>query len=153
MTVDVVHLHSPVSCLVRRPAAHISQDSTLREACRVMRSENTSAVLVGPGRGAILTERDLTRAVAAEYTLDSPVAEVATPLPVSVPAQTDILEAAALMLNHEVRHLVVEEEDDSLGIVSLRQIMAVLLQAAKPEIWLTSLRLRLEMPRSEMWLG
>jgi hypothetical protein len=35
-----------------------------------------------------------------------------------------------MMLNQEVRHLIIELSDGPAGIVSLRQIMAVLLQAA-----------------------
>lgn len=105
-----------------------------------MRSKNLSAVLVSPTHDAIVTERDLTRALANELPPDTPVSLVATPLPITVPAGTDVVDAAALMLNQEVRHLIVELPDGSTGIVSLRAIMAVLLQAAQPDIWLTSLR-------------
>lgn len=116
-----------------------------------MRSKNTSALLVGPSHAAIVTERDLTRGLALLYPADTPVSEVATPLPISVRSDVDILSAAATMLNQEVRHLIVEMPDGRDGVVSLRQIMAVLLQAATPELWLTSLRVRVDMP--EVWLG
>lgn len=150
MTVDVVDLHSPVNSLVSQRASHISSDSSLTYASQVMRSENTSALLVGPGHAAIVTERDLTRAMASELPAETPVAKVATPLPISVPAETDVLAAAATMLNEEVRHLIVELPGGD-AIISLRQIMAVLLQAAQPEMWLTRLRAHVEMP--ELWLG
>jgi CBS domain-containing protein len=118
-----------------------------------MRSENVSAALVGPAHVAIVTERDLTRALAAEYPADTPVGRVATPLPQSVAASTDVLDAAALMINHEVRHLIVELPDGSEGVVSIRDIMTVLLQAAKPELWLASLRVKVEVANPETWLG
>jgi len=108
-----------------------------------MRSENVSAVLVGPGVTGIVTERDLTRALANGCSPQASVAEVRTPLPITVQAGTDILEAASLMLNQEVRHLVVELHDGSVGIVSLRTIAAVLLQAAQPQLWLSTLRVQL----------
>jgi hypothetical protein len=57
------------------------------------------------------------------------------------------------MLNQEVRHLIVELPDASSGIVSLRCILAVLLQAAQPELWLSSLRIKVEIPSSETWLA
>lgn len=138
---------------MHEPAPHIPSDSTLTSASQVMRSTNTSAVLVGPGHAAIITERDLTRAVANECSADTQVAKIATPLPLCVPADTEILEAAALMLNQEVRHLVVERPDEPPGIVSLRQIMAVLLQAAQPDMWLSSLRIKVEIPYAEAWIG
>jgi signal-transduction protein with cAMP-binding, CBS, and nucleotidyltransferase domain len=152
MALSVMHLHSPVSHVVIRPAVHVSSHDSLTLVSQTLRSNNVSAALVGPDRTAIVTERDLTRALAAEYPADMPVVRVATPLPITVPADTDILEAAALMLNQDVRHLIVDLEDGSAGIVSMRDIMAVLLQAAKPDLWLSSLRLRVEIP-SETWLG
>jgi CBS domain-containing protein len=138
---------------VSRPVVRIHADDTLTRASQVMRSQNVSCVLVGPGRAAILTERDLTRALAAQYPADTPVGKVATPLPQSVPGQTDILDVAAVMINQEVRHLILDLPDGSDGVVSIRDIMAVLLQAAKPELWLSSLRVKIEMPYPEAWLG
>ena len=143
-------MHSPVSTLVTEPAIRVSLEDTLASTARLMQSRNVSAVLVGPGAGAIVTERDLTRAIAAGCSPRARIAGSATPFPVVVPGGTDILEAAALMLNHEIRHIVVELSDGSVGIVSLRTIMAVLLQAAQPQVWLSTLRMQLgvDEPRS-----
>jgi hypothetical protein len=66
MALGVIHLHSPVRSLVSRPAVRIHADDTLTLASQVMRSQNVSCVLIGPARTAILTERDLTRALAAQ---------------------------------------------------------------------------------------
>jgi CBS domain-containing protein len=140
MVVNVVHMQSPVSALVNHPAFSISPDESLAFAARAMQAENVSALLVGPGVNAIVTERDVTRAIGAGCSPMAPVADSATPLPVTVGGSTDILEVAALMLNQEIRHVVVELEDGSIGIVSLRTIMAVLLQAAQPKVWLSALR-------------
>jgi CBS domain-containing protein len=98
MALGVIHLHSPVSSLVSRPIVRVHSADTLTLASQVMRSNNVSSVLVGPGRGAIVSERDLTRALAAEYPPDTPVGKVATPLPQSANGNTDILDAAALMI-------------------------------------------------------
>jgi CBS domain-containing protein len=153
MALGVTHLHSPVSSLVSRPVVRVHSDDSLTLVSQVMRSKNVSAALVGPGHAAIVTERDLTRALAAEYPADTPVGRVATPLPQSVPGNTDILDAAALMINHEVRHLIVQLPEGSEGVVSIRDVMAVLLQAAKPEVWLSSLKVKVEIPNPEAWLG
>jgi CBS domain-containing protein len=153
MSLGVIHLHSPVSSLVSRPVVRIHAHDTLILASQVMGSQNVSALLVGPGHVAIVTERDLTRALAAQYPPDTPVGKVATPLPQPVPGTTDILDAAAFMINQEVRHLIVELPDGSDGVVSIRDIMAVLLQAAKPELWLSSLRIKVEIPGPEAWPG
>ena len=153
MALEIVNLRSPVSSLVRCPAPHLPADATLTETGQLMRSLNTSAVLVGPGHAAIVTERDLTRALANECPPDSRVDRIATPIPISVPASTDIVESAGLMLDQEVRHLIVELPDGSEGIISLRHVMEVLLQNAQPHRWLATLRARVAIPSSEMWPG
>ncbi len=149
----VIHLHSPVSLLVVDPAPRVAPTDTLTTTSQVMRAENVSAVLVGPGLTAVVTERDLARALATDCPPDTAVSKIATPFPISVPGQTEILEAAALMLNHEVRHLLVAMPDGSWAIVSLRAIMAVLLQAAQPDLWLSSLRVKLEVGYPDLWVG
>ena len=143
MRLRVLHPHSPVESLVGRPAVRVHADDSLAVAGRVMRSHNISAVLVGAGHRAIVTERDITRAIAEDYLPDTPVGEVATPLPVTVSSEMTIVAAAAVMLNQEVRHLVVESPDGTVGIVSIRDVMAVLLQSTHPELWLAALRMNL----------
>lgn len=150
MRLRVLHPHSPIESLVGRPAVRVHSDDSLAIAGRVMRSHNVSAALVGAGHRAIVTERDITRAVAEDHLPDAPVSEVATPLPVTVSGEMTVVAAAAVMLNQEVRHLVVESPDGTVGIVSIRDVMAVLLQSTHPELWLASLRMKLDVP-IEAW--
>jgi signal-transduction protein with cAMP-binding, CBS, and nucleotidyltransferase domain len=152
MALNVLDLKSPLSLLVVRSAARISARQSLAEASQLMRQENVSALLVDDGK-AIVSERDMTRALAAGLGADCAIGMVATVGPVIAPADMAIVEAAALMLNEEVRHLVVQSGVHGMGIVSLRSVLAVLLQAAQPEPWLAHLRLRVEYPHAELWLG
>jgi signal-transduction protein with cAMP-binding, CBS, and nucleotidyltransferase domain len=115
-----------------------------------MRNANVSSVLVGPERH-IATERDLTRALAAGLRPEEPIGTVASH-PICVPANTSVVDAAALMLNQEIRHLVIEGCAEGLAVVSLRDVMAVLLQAVTPHIWLERLRVAVSAP-PETWLG
>jgi len=134
---------TPIWSLVARPAESVDAGSTLGEVAIAMRLANVSALLVeGEGREGIVTERDLTRALAAGLGPDDRVSIVTSVHPIRVQGEMSILEAAALMLNEEVRHLVIEQ-DGTRGVVSLREVMAVLLQAVSPHIWLDSLRIAL----------
>ena len=104
------------------------------------------------GRAGIVTERDLARAHGAGCAATDPVVAIASRHPVTVPGTTTVIAAAGLMLNEQVRHLLVELDTGAVGVVSIRDLLAVLLQAADPQLWLTSLRVAIETP-SEMWLG
>jgi acetyl-CoA synthetase len=152
MTLLVTHMNSPVGYLAARPAVHVSKHDSLTAVSQVMRTNDVSAVFVDSGKSAVVTERDLVRALAAEYPGDTPIIKVATPAPLAVPYDMDIVDAAALMLNQGVRHLVVEFPKGERSIVSMREIAAALLQAAKPDVWLSSLALKVEIP-TDLWLG
>jgi signal-transduction protein with cAMP-binding, CBS, and nucleotidyltransferase domain len=147
----VLDARSPIGRLVVREPVAVDETATLSEAAAVMRHANVSCVLIG-AHGAIATERDLTRAVAAGLSADEPILTVASRDPVRVGALIPLVDAAALMLNQEIRHLIIEFPDGNEGVVSLRDIVAVLLQSANPHLWLTSLRLAIETP-TEIWLG
>lgn len=149
--VRVVEPHSSLATLIPRAALAISPSCTLADAAETMRAEGVSALVIGDHSG-IVTERDLARAVAAGLANDEPVERSATRHPLVVPGATTVVAAAGLMLNEHVRHLLVELDDGTIGVVSIRDLMAVLLQAADPHLWLTSLRVAIETP-TQIWLG
>lgn len=150
-SVVVVTEGSPLRDLLWRAAVTIDPEASLRDAATLMETTHVSALLVAGDRG-VLTERDLARALAHGVDPDSPVLATATRYPLVVPSAMSVLDACAVMLNEDVRHLVVDDGADGTGVVSIRDVAAVLLQSARPELWLTSLRAAFELP-AEIWLG
>lgn len=140
-----------VGRLVVRPAVMVEPEWTLAEVARVLREENVSSALVG-GPGAIVTERDLAGAWERGMRPDDPIGPLATLNPVTIRESMPIAEAAATMLNQDIRHVVVVTADGDIGVVSLRALMAVLLQAVQPELWLATLRVSFSEP-PELFLG
>jgi CBS domain-containing protein len=153
MNLELIHLKSPVGSLVARPAVRIERDATLLWASHVMADSNVSALLVGAEAEAIVTERDLARALTDGRTPEDSIETIASFHPVTVSAHTPVTEAAALMLNEEIRHLVVDLGEGVTGVVSLRGVMAALLQASNPEIWLESLQVTVDLTPSDCWIG
>ena len=141
MAAHIVNPGSPLVFLVQRAATHVAEGATLGEVATTMARERVSAVLVGRGATAIVTERDLSRGLAAGFGPGDPVDELVTRHLIVVPASTSIVDGAALMLNEEIRHLVLDTGGGTNAVVSLREVMAALLQAVEPRIWLSSLRL------------
>lgn len=152
MSLSVVEFRSPIGLIVTRPAVGVISSDTLGQAGQMMRRENVSALLVDDGQ-AILSERDMARALAAGHHPEDPVALVASTEPITVGSETLIVDAAALMLNQNIRHLVIRFPDGESGVVSMRAVLAVLLQAANPELWLKHLRLNVRLNTSDLWLG
>jgi signal-transduction protein with cAMP-binding, CBS, and nucleotidyltransferase domain len=102
---------------------------TLREAARRMVEQKTGAALVedaeAPGL-AIVTERDLLNSVGAGEDPDSErVADHMTGSVIAASPDWSLERAAAEMSRRGVRHLVVFEDADVVGILSMRDIVRV----------------------------
>ena len=117
-----------------------------------MREENVSAALVGGRCEAIVTERDLTRALASGLGPEAAISAVRVLDPATINAAESVVDGAAEMLRLEIRHLVVTDHGEVLGVVSLHDVMVVLLQALDPAVWVATLREALTI-HTEMWLG
>jgi CBS domain-containing protein len=137
-----------------RPAVTIAPSAPLDQAARIMRAHDISALVVGrPGElVSIVTERDLTQALADGLTPATAVAAVASPEPLTVPPDASILDAAMLMLRHGVRHLVVARGRHAIGVLSMRDVLAALVAAVTPDTILVMLE-QLHVDPPELWLG
>ena len=112
--------------LMTREVLAVAPEDTLGEAAQRMADSNVgSAVVVDYGRlVGILTERDLLRAVAGRvHSSEARVRDWMTADPVTASESTPAEEAARLMLEHGFRHLPVVEGEQTLGIVSVRDVM------------------------------
>jgi CBS domain-containing protein len=105
----------------------VAPEDTLGEVAERMSGANVGAVIVKDfGRLiGILTERDMLKAMAARvHTSEARVRQWMTEDPITVPTQTDLEEAARIMLENGFRHLpVVDEIGQVIGIASLRRVV------------------------------
>jgi CBS domain-containing protein len=100
---------------------------TLRDAARLMSERQVGAAIVvdpdGPGVG-ILTERDILTSVGGGQDPDRElVAEHLTRDVVYAAPDWSLEEAAAAMVRGRFRHLIVVEGGESVGILSVRDIV------------------------------
>jgi len=119
----------PVMRLPHRRPVHVLLDTTLRACARIMVEESIGAVLVrGPhGPAGVLTERDLMNALAEGAHVDRDRARDFMTADVDgVPELTSIAEAGRRMLRNEIRHLAVTRDGDVVGVISSRDVLAVL---------------------------
>lgn len=101
---------------------------TLVDAARAMRGRNVgAAVVLDAGRVAgIFTERDLLRAIAdGSQPGAATVREHMTPDPVTLPSDHSPTEAASIMAERRFRHIPVIDDGVLVGIVSIRDLVAV----------------------------
>src|SRR5438477_7036915 len=103
----------------------VAPEDTIGEAAQKMVDEGVSSVVVSDfGRLiGILTERDLTRAVAGRtHSSEARVREWMTADPVTLPPSASPKEAAEIMLEQGFRHIPVVDGERAMGIVSIRDV-------------------------------
>jgi CBS domain-containing protein len=114
-----------LSDLMTSDVLTVAPEDTIGEAAQKMVDREVSSAAVSDyGRLiGILTERDLTRAVAGRtHSSEARVREWMTPDPVTLPASASPREAAEIMLDRRFRHIPVVEGDRAIGIVSIRDV-------------------------------
>lgn len=116
--------------VVTRSVVSVDASASCLDAARIMRDRGIGSIAVADGGEIVglVTERDLVvRLVADGLPADLPVARaVRRDLPrVSLDASEAV--CAELMRRHVSRHLLVEHEGDVVGVVSMRDLIALML--------------------------
>jgi CBS domain-containing protein len=117
-----------------RSLLSIPAEATLGEAAAKMAERGVGAVVVleGDAIAAILTERDVMKAVAAGQDGSASVTDWMTRHPDTIEPGDTTDHAASLMIHGGFRHLPVVEEGKVVGIVSIRDLMRVALDDRSP---------------------
>lgn len=106
----------------------------LTEVAKRMVAKDVGAVLVTEGKHlvGILTERDVLRAVARGIDASTTVDDWMTRDPETLEPDESIQQAAVLMIHGGFRHLPITENDEVVGMLSIRDLMRVVLEDAVP---------------------
>ena len=112
----------------------ISSDASLGDAAAKMAERGVGAVVIveGDAIAAILTERDVMKAVGAGKDGSASVADWMTRHPDTIEPDDTTDHAASLMIHGGFRHLPVVEGGKVVGIVSIRDLMRVALDDRSP---------------------
>ncbi|QQG48627.1 MAG: CBS domain-containing protein [archaeon] len=115
-----------VEALIRRSPVTISASATIRQAAEVFAREKIGLLVVAstvsPVKAeAVISERDVVRAVAKGTPLSAQLEGISTKKLVSVKRSDQPSKAVRLMMEMGIRHLVVENDDGTLfGVLSIR---------------------------------
>lgn len=101
--------------------------ATVAEAAALMSRKDVGAVVVCVGSKVegIFTERDLLRRVVTEGRdpKATKISAVMSPNVRAVASDTGIEDALRLMVEHRYRHLLVQDGEDLVGVISIRDLM------------------------------
>ena len=124
----------PISTLVIWEPLYVEPNSTLRTLANRLVAEQVGALLVDePGSGlSIVAERDVVEALADGADPDEVWAADVSTRAVRVARPSDSIAQVGLeMLDADVRHIVLTEGDRVVGVVSVRDVLRPLVEAAQ----------------------
>jgi CBS domain-containing protein len=115
-----------VGDLATAPVVSVRPEQSVRHAARVMMEHGTGSTVVLDGEAlvGILTERDLLRAAATGTDLDGTrVEQFMSPHVKTIGPDWEVYEATAEMAAQHIRHLVVCENAQVVGVLSVRDVL------------------------------
>ncbi|MEL9990649.1 MAG: CBS domain-containing protein [Thermoproteus sp.] len=114
--------------LIRRPPITIPRDATLLDAADALTRHGVGALVVVDREKpdvpvAVLSERDIVRAISARLPLSTPVEAFMSTSLITIDANEPLTRAAELMWMYNIRHLVVMDGGRMVGVISIRDIV------------------------------
>lgn len=112
----------------------VRQNETVAIAAMIMKREGTGALLVkdvvrteGNTPLGMFTERDIVHAVVEHgaAALQIPVGQLMTKKIIGCSPNDDLLRVKQLMTQHHIRHLPVFEGEQLIGVVGIRDVIAI----------------------------
>ena len=124
-----VTVQDKISEIMSESPLYIEPDATLREVATMLFKNGVGAVLIEPDSDAqgIVTERDIVGALAEGADPDEVwSSDVMTSPVITVQSSAPIVEVAEDLVSYGMRHVVVMENNQVVGIVSARDVLEVL---------------------------
>jgi CBS domain-containing protein len=119
--------------LIGNPVEWVEPDAPIEAVAEALTSRDIGALVVGNGErvDGVVSERDVVRAVATHRDLTATTAlEVATTSLVWCDEIATVGEVAEEMMEHYIRHVLVERDGQLVGVVSARDLLGVFASAA-----------------------
>jgi CBS domain-containing protein len=120
----------PVKVIMTDRLADIGPEQSLRSIARGLATDEVGVLVVRTATGPVglVSERDIVTVLATGGDLDRPqAADIMTGDLVTARSTDSIASVGRLMLDAGVRHIVIRDDDTVVGLVSIRDVLAVLL--------------------------
>ncbi|MEW5771306.1 MAG: DUF294 nucleotidyltransferase-like domain-containing protein [Pseudomonadota bacterium] len=128
-TAEQQSLRSQLGDIVRRAPVTCAPDTPLREALETLQDNGVGSIVMVEGDDrpvGVFTVRDLIgRVILPGTALDTPMREVMTPNPLTLPSSAHAFEAAMQMARYGFRHVLVADEGRLAGVISEKDLFSL----------------------------
>jgi len=118
----------PISTVTGDPVARVAANATIADVAKAIVAGDFGAIVVGDDErpAALVSERDIVRVVATgKDPAAVPAVDVASTKLVWCDAEATVDQVAAQMMDHYIRHVLVERDGALAGIVSARDLLGI----------------------------
>ena len=109
------------------PVINIYSEATAKEAAQLMKEKRIGSLLIKGYEGyvGIVSEKDLVYKVVGEGLTPNtvPLSSIMTESILSIEKTASSSEASILMLEYKINHLAITENDDIVGILSIKDLV------------------------------
>ena len=109
------------------PVINIYSEATAKEAAQLMKEKRIGSLLIKGYEGyvGIVSEKDLVYKVVGEGLVSNtvPLSSIMTESILSIEKTASSSEASILMLEYKINHLTITENDDIVGILSVKGLV------------------------------
>ncbi len=117
---------------------HVTPSTSVFDALKLMTEKNISAVLIMDKQEliGIFTERDYARKIIllGKSSKETSISEAMTKMPITVQPTDSIELCMQIMTDKHIRHLPVKERDETIGMVSIGDVVKFIIAAQKQTI-------------------
>ncbi len=116
-----------IESLMTTPVISIYSEATAQEAAQLMKEKGIGSLLIKGYEGyvGIIVERDLVYNVVGEGLNPSttPLSSIMTESILSIEKNASSLDAGILMLEYKINHLAITENEEIVGILSVKDLV------------------------------
>ncbi|AKT35600.1 putative signal-transduction protein containing cAMP-binding and CBS domain [Pyrobaculum sp. WP30] len=114
--------------VMKSPPVTLYPQAALADAARTMAEKNIGFVVLTDGDKpvGVVSERDVVKALVSGMPLNTPLEKIATKRVITIEPEKSVVEAADLMAENKIRHLVIAERGKVVGVISLRDLVRLL---------------------------
>jgi nitroimidazol reductase NimA-like FMN-containing flavoprotein (pyridoxamine 5'-phosphate oxidase superfamily) len=125
---------SPISALAQ-PPIRVDPRWSVGALAEFMTEDRVSSVLIGY-ETAVISRAEVASALRSGLNPDARITTLSRDECVTVEDDVSVLDTAARMLRHELRHVVIcDHRGQVTGLVSLHDLVGILLDAMDPAVW------------------
>jgi len=110
------------------PPVFVKGNTSVYEAVQTMTHQKSSSILVKAGHKiGIVTDKDIRyHVVLQRYSIDHPIADIASYQLISLSSQDLLLHALLVMLRHSIKHLLIKKNDKIVGVLEQIDLLSYL---------------------------